>query len=275
VLAVDDGSTDRTAQILASYASRITVITNTISKGPAAARNSAAAIARGELLAFIDADCIAGNGWLGELSRCFTDNRVAAGGGRQDVPSDESPFGRKVAVFMRSVGFVTDYAAQRKEGIFPVSHNPSCNSIYRTDIFLEHGGFLEGLWPGEDVELDHRLLTEGYAVIYNRDAAVSHYRPDTMRGFSSMMYRYGWAQGFLARKYGIFRTIQAVPVATAALPAALAIFFIYNWKAALITTGLFCFGSGVFLLFDAQLLLLGLSGFIAWHRGYVRGILKI
>jgi len=46
---------------------------------------------------------------------------------------------------------------------------------------------------------------------------VCHYRPKDAGAFSRMMRRYGWAQAYLVRKYGLFRLIHYVPFFTAAL----------------------------------------------------------
>lgn len=59
VIVVDDGSTDRTAEIAAAFDARIRVLHN-IHGGPAAARNLAVAHAKSNLLAFLDADDV----WL-------------------------------------------------------------------------------------------------------------------------------------------------------------------------------------------------------------------
>jgi glycosyltransferase involved in cell wall biosynthesis len=64
VVVVDDGSTDATAELLATYAGRVTVLRQT-NRGVSAARNAGLAAARGELIAFLDSDDI----WLsGKLS---------------------------------------------------------------------------------------------------------------------------------------------------------------------------------------------------------------
>jgi glycosyltransferase involved in cell wall biosynthesis len=55
IIAVDDGSTDRTADILTTYADRVRALRQS-NAGPAAARNRGLREMRGEFVAFLDAD---------------------------------------------------------------------------------------------------------------------------------------------------------------------------------------------------------------------------
>ncbi len=56
IICVDDASTDGTADVLASFGERVRVIRRAENGGGAAARNDGLALARGEYVAFLDAD---------------------------------------------------------------------------------------------------------------------------------------------------------------------------------------------------------------------------
>lgn len=266
VIVVDDGSTDATPRVLASFLPRITVISNPRNLGPSESRNIAAARAAGQYLAFIDGDCIADRRWLTELMKCFAEGDAAGGGGTQGVPADESRFGRVVARFLVAVGFMTGYMRAARAGIGKVEHNASCNSAYRRDVFLSVGGFLPGLWPGEDVELDYRLRKKRYILRCNPAARVAHYRTGTVSSFCRMLYRYGAAQGILTRKYGFFRKAQYLSLtpflALALLGIALAQHTLLPFAGACALAFLALFR------FDIRLAALGVLAFVAWTAGF-------
>ena len=48
--------------------------------------------------------------------------------------------------------------------------------------------------------------------MYNPAAKVAHYRPNGYAKFARMFKRYGAAQGYLVKKYGMFRLIHWIPV---------------------------------------------------------------
>lgn len=266
VIVVNDGSTDATPQILAPFFPRITVISNPRNLGPSESRNIAAIRAAGQYLAFIDGDCVADRRWLAELMKCFSEGDAAGGGGSQGIPLDESRFGRLVARFLSAVGFVTGYMRAARAGIGKVEHNASCNSAYKRDVFLSVGGFLPGLWPGEDVELDYRLRKKRYILRCNPAARVAHYRPGTVAGFCRMLYRYGAAQGILTRKYGFFRKAQYLSLAPFLFLALLGIAVMKHTL--LPFAGASALAFLALFRFDVRLAALGFLAFVNWIAGF-------
>jgi cellulose synthase/poly-beta-1,6-N-acetylglucosamine synthase-like glycosyltransferase len=271
IIVVDDGSTDATGQILNGYGSRITVINHEQSRGPSAARNEAAGLSHSEFVAFTDGDCIVASDWLDQLRAGFIDPQVVSCGGSQRLPADATPFEHSVFSLMQRVGFMTEYVkAAQQGGIRFVGHNPSCTVMYRREVFLSSGGFLESLWPGEDVELDRRLTLQGHRHAFNPGAVVDHYRPRDLKAFWAMMKRYGCAQGYLARKFGFFRRVQYVP------GILLGIFFLYLWVlliAPLLSAGaaLLFLAVGFAYFRGWRVFFLAVTGISEWCEGFLIG----
>lgn len=209
LIVVDDGSTDATLEVCKAY-SDVRVI-QMPPGGPARARNIGIGLARGVIVAFTDSDCVPDRSWLREIEKCFASPEVAGVGGDQVSPSDETPFGREVQGFFKCIGFLTDYI-KTSTTLIETEHNPSCNAAYRKKVLEEVKGFDESLWPGEDLDLDIRLRSRGYKLLYNPAAKVAHYRPRTYRHLARMMRRYGACQWPLIQRYGLFRRIYYLPV---------------------------------------------------------------
>ncbi len=273
IIIVNDGSIDETGKILSGYQG-IKIVT-TAGIGPSRARNMAVEFARGEFIAFTDADCIVPEDWLERLIEGFNYAPEAVScGGRQELPADASGFQKKVFLLMGKIGFATDYMRRGENSIIEVSHNASCCVMYKKDIFLKAGGFLNDLWPGEDVELDYKLKNSGYKLVFNPKAFVFHYRVDNPANFLKMMTRYGWAQGVLVRRHKrIFRKIQVLPLVSAFVLFMLIDLFISGKIKVIILFVFTVFGIILtYLRFNLSILGLGMRGFINWHKGFIEGL---
>jgi GT2 family glycosyltransferase len=266
IIVVDDGVEGAALAVLNNFKDKVKILQNN-SRGPSGARTLAARNTDAEFIAFTDSDCIVDKGWLNELMRVFAAHPEAAGaGGIQEIPQDAAEFEKKVFSFMQKCGIISDYA-RKASGISRVNHIPSCNVAYRREVYLKEGGFLEGLWPGEDVEFDYRIKKQGYALFFNPKAIVYHYKPKTLKAFLEMMYRYGLAQGFLVRRHGIFRRTQLVPVFSLLFLLLILmdkVLALYLIAAAFISAWLYFFG--IYSLF--------LKGVSLWHLGFIRGFLN-
>ena len=279
VVVVDDGSTDGTRQVVARYADRVTLVETERNIGPSQARNLGVRHSAADYVCFTDADCTVARDWVRELLAAFKPN-VGAVGGTQLCPTDETPFGRVVQKYLETVGFVGGYTRRHRVAV-EVDHNPSCNVMYKREVFDEVGGFLAGLWPGEDVEFALRVRALGYRIFYNPRARVYHYRPRTLREFSRMMRRYGqWSGGYLTRRHGFFRPLSYEPLAVAAgLLGALIVWRLLGLMAlgvvilavALIIVAIFWHGTRRFREAFLLVMLFAVT-LVVWNAGFCAGL---
>ena len=85
VIVVDNGSTDRTREIAQSFGATVLL---DYTKYVSGLRNLGARDAKGEILAFVDADCTVSPDWLQTASQYFDANEVVAWGAPPDIPED-------------------------------------------------------------------------------------------------------------------------------------------------------------------------------------------
>ena len=271
IIVVDDGLSGEAISSLEKYKNKMGILASG-GKGPSYARNLAVKNTDAEFIAFTDSDCIVDKDWLISLLDGFKKNPNSVScGGKQELPKDAGDFEKKVFLFMKKSGFLIDYMRMTKNSeTIEVNHNASCNVMYKKTAFLKEDGFLESLWPGEDVELDYRLSKKEYKMVFNPKAIVYHYRPKDLKSFSKMMYRYGWAQGFLVKKYGIFRKIQFLPIFSTILSLSLLILiFLQNMLFALYILLSVILITLCYFRLNLNILSLSFLAFIFWNSGFM------
>lgn len=232
VIVVDDGSTDSTMESLSAYGDRITAIRQE-NGGPSVARNTGAAAAKGEIIAFLDSDDL----WMpdkiarqvallekgGESVPCCICNAALVADGAKSVTTFE----------------VSAVKSGMKEGFWS---NPApiiatrfilFNQVVavRTEAFRRIGGFKPEMRLLEDYDLAFRLSllgpwafieepmvekfndTEGIGVVAMQDPLV-HSRAwrGVLEGFlNELPAGRGDIRGLLSRALGDVRTeIRAV-----------------------------------------------------------------
>ena len=194
ILVIDDGSTDDSAEIAARY-SAITLIRHERNRGLAAARNTAFGSARCELVASLDADCIAEPDWLANLAPQMQDREVAGVGGSLAEGVQVS-----LADRWRSAHMPQEWGAawiRNPRFLF------GCNNLFRKAAVLEVGGYDETMRTnGEDCDLSRRLLAKGWQLIYDPGARATHLRSDSVRSILDTYWRW-WKSGVNAYASGI------------------------------------------------------------------------
>jgi len=173
VIVADNGSTDNTVEVAESYAHRLQL---TVLKRPAVTvsrlRNLGAATARGEILAFLDADCLAPRDWLRNLQRHSSAEGSGVVGGYIAILPDSR--------WVARAWYGSGYAPRSGE----VSYVPAGNLAMQRASFLKIGGFGQELRTAEDFDLCLRARGAGFPVRGAAELAVLHLRtPQTLMQF--------------------------------------------------------------------------------------------
>lgn len=173
VILVDNGSTDATLSIAGFFRSRMNLRTL---EAPgvhiSALRNLGARTARGDLLAFLDADCLAPPAWIANMMDVMLAGASGVFGAHYLLPDDSSWVGR---IWHR-------YQEAPKSG--EVSHVPAGDLIMRREDYARVGGFDETIQTNEDYELCQRARAAGMEVRAFPGIGVVHLgTPQSLRSF--------------------------------------------------------------------------------------------
>jgi GT2 family glycosyltransferase/peptidoglycan/xylan/chitin deacetylase (PgdA/CDA1 family) len=204
VVVVVDGSTDGTAAALREldFPFPLSVIAQS-NRGRATACNKGAAIARGELLLFLDDDMEADRNLLVQHHRAHLDGADVVIG---HIPlHPESPPGFLPA----AVGAWAEQRAEallERNGKLEVGDFLTGQMSIRRAVFVGIGGFdtaftREGAFGGEDLDLGRRLLDAGYQINFDPRAISWQRYVVTPRQYLRQWRQGGRASVMLARKH--------------------------------------------------------------------------
>lgn len=194
IVVVDNNSTDTTAQLVADYPD-VRLLRQIEVQSSYAARNMGAAQAKGEILAFTDADCIPAPDWLSKLLNPFEDPQVLATGG---VVKDAKA-ANLVETFLGEESSLSRY--QHAPGQF-LSPLITANAALRKKEFDTLAGFNDRLYTGADIDLAWRLqLKSGDCIRYAPEAVVCHQHRSNLKSMFRQYRRHGFGEIFLDAIY--------------------------------------------------------------------------
>lgn len=150
ILVMDNGSTDRTTQEVAALGCDYHVLPHV---HVSTLRNRGVALARGDYVAFVDADVELTPAWLHRGLAVFQEPRVVASGCFPRVPP--------AATWVQRAWDVHQRGTYGDKTVWPVAWLPAMNLLVRRAVFVEAGGFDEQLVTTEDVDLCYRLGQHG------------------------------------------------------------------------------------------------------------------
>ncbi|MBI3910592.1 MAG: glycosyltransferase [Armatimonadetes bacterium] len=192
VIVIDDGSRDATAEIAARYPCRLI---RTANGGLSRARNLGINAARGEIVAFIDADAAADPDWLYFLvTRLEEQNAAGCGGPNLSPPGDPEPAQRVARAPGNPVHILLDNEA--------AEHIPGCNMAFCKSALKAVDGF-DSVYrvAGDDVDVCWKLLERGETLAFSPVAIVWHHRRQSLRAYLRQQQGYGVAEALLEARY--------------------------------------------------------------------------
>ncbi|MFH1511333.1 MAG: glycosyltransferase family 2 protein [Candidatus Woesearchaeota archaeon] len=236
VIVVDDGSIDRTAQVveqLRGKYSNLHLVTQK-NKGKGAALNAGLVAAKGEYFVVLDADSYPRKDALQRLLPHFTNDRVAT-----VLPLMKLDEARTLLQKIQWCEYMINFFYKKLMGLVDCIHvAPGPFSVYRKDILQKIGGFDENNLT-EDLEISLRLQKYDYRLVQTFDTQVYTSSPTTLKEFYRQRNR--WYKGSILnmlkyrglvfnKKYGDFGMLQAPRVLTAGfLVIALIVISGYNF----------------------------------------------
>ncbi|MCY1166269.1 Poly-beta-1,6-N-acetyl-D-glucosamine synthase [compost metagenome] len=193
VIAVNDGSTDGTGELLDTMAqeySRLRVLHNASNQGKAVGLNTASQLARGEYIlgidgdALVDIDAIA---WM--LLPMLLSERIGAVTGNPRIRTRTTLLGRmQVGEFSSIIGLIK--RSQQLVGtLFTVS---GVLAMFRRKAILEVGFWSPDVLT-EDIDMSWKLQLSGWQLRFEPRALCWILMPETLRGLYKQRQR--WATG--------------------------------------------------------------------------------
>jgi glycosyltransferase involved in cell wall biosynthesis len=186
ILIIDAASTDRTQEIVRSYKKKYDfIILHQYAAQRGESRNRGIEMAKGEIVAFTDGDCICNPFWAREI--------------RESIKKTDIVGGKTIAM---------GYEPFQTLGRMEVYHKdqditwPSCNLAYKRHILKEIGGFDRKFVTAEDVDMNYRAVDRGYKIGHNDKMIVYHKERSTVVAFFKQAFWNGFGRKQLTVKHG-------------------------------------------------------------------------
>ena len=189
IIAVNDGSTDKTLAKMRKFGKKIIVLTKK-NGGKASALNAGIKVARGEILATTDADSYVEKNALLNTVGYFGKNKVAAVTTSIKIAQPKS-FVQKAQAIEYLFNIIYRKVFAIMDSIFVV---PGPFSLYKRSVLDKIGGFEEHNIT-EDMEIALRMQDNGYRIENCVPAYTYTHAPKTLRQL--FLQRVRWYRGFI------------------------------------------------------------------------------
>jgi glycosyltransferase involved in cell wall biosynthesis len=174
VICIDDGSTDKTSEIVSQY-DNVQLINNKVNIGAAATRNIGIDRARGNIVLLIDSDVLVYKDTIEKINNRFLEGMCDAVVG---VFSDNHP-NSSIASNYKNLHLRYTYLLMPDTIAIT---NTSCVAI-KKNVLIEVSGFDEDMiFSAEDWDLGHRIAEKGHKIFLDKSVEVIHMKKFTLGG---------------------------------------------------------------------------------------------
>jgi cellulose synthase/poly-beta-1,6-N-acetylglucosamine synthase-like glycosyltransferase/peptidoglycan/xylan/chitin deacetylase (PgdA/CDA1 family) len=205
VIVVDDGSTDRTLELLQDHFGRnqAVQIIHQVNRGKAAALNNALAHAQTEIVVTIDADTEIEPDAIRTLLRHFSDPKVAAVAGNVKVGNRSRWLTR-----WQALEYITSQNMEKRafDLLNCITVVPGALGAWRRKV-IDDGGGITADTVAEDADLTIGIRRLGWRITYDEDAIAWTEAPDTPAALIRQRFRwtFGTLQSFWKHRDTLFR----------------------------------------------------------------------
>ncbi|HDH07261.1 MAG TPA: glycosyltransferase [Thermoproteales archaeon] len=262
IIVVDDGSQDGTVEIVEKYP--VKLLHTEGNRGANRGRNIGLSKASGDIIALIDADCIAPKDWLKNIKHELETGKYACiGGSVLPFPEIKDKFLAQYA----NEAFFPIMPVYQKERVINrdnvvKSRLPNSNNM----AFLREAALKAGMYFDEDIRggaEEHgflwRLIEKGYTVKISPKLYIYHNHRTRLRDLLKQLYNYG---------KGLFLFFKKYPRSPVAYPPSLVIISYYTMLVffAFLAVFGYTFPLFSFLVLTIPLPLSLLMAYYAWRK---------
>ena len=194
IIVIDNNSTDHTISIIKTLGIKFT---KERIKGPAAAKNAGIKMTKGDIVAFIDGDCIAKEDWLAKIMAAFKSPNIGCVAG--EIIGSENQNLSELEKFLIKKGHLSQ-VQHVNHSFMPFA--ATANAAYRKEVFDHIGLFDQKLLIGEDTDMSWRMqLHSKYKLAYVPEATVFHPYESKMNDLFRQKRRHAYGSTLVYKKY--------------------------------------------------------------------------
>ncbi|MFH1641362.1 MAG: glycosyltransferase [Nanoarchaeota archaeon] len=196
---VVDSSKDNTPELIKSNYPEVEIIHKKRKTMPGEARNIGVKRANGEIIAFIDSDCVAHSNWIDMSIKVINSGYSFAGGS----VANANPGIISTADYIQTFSEFLP-GMPKKE----IKFMPSCNFICKKKAFEKMGGFPKDLAVGEDTVFSYNVQKK-YKMLFDPKLKVYHNNRTNLSDFIRHHINFGKASAKIRKQINLPGSILA------------------------------------------------------------------